>query len=270
MSDYKDLLINHETTHAARMVIYDKDGNIVSPDFDSLEVVTNSEQFLKQFPSTRASAGYDIGEIDENGEAVELSGENARMQFMEICTESIAGMMNDLDSQSFENFSIPTKRMGAISYMEIARNLLILAIGNDDFILDMLEENSNYGFEKVNRLLKKYNKDIDIIKYFSICYDNEMLENLTTEMFLKRMKEYQGIDKKEQVQYFKEILQNEKLKGKLENLLEGKDFISKELNCNDIQKLAKKDEVIMERENARKMVSQLERETQIEKDDYIL
>jgi len=53
-----NILRYHETTHAARNEIFNKNGNKIAPvdRIDNLMTVNNTPDFLKQFPNTYATA----------------------------------------------------------------------------------------------------------------------------------------------------------------------------------------------------------------------
>ena len=237
-NENEDILKDHETTHAARLIIYNKNGDIVIPNFDELFSTTHSDEYLEMFPSTSATAGYDYGEVDENGKTNEnIPNAESIFQFMEICTESIAGMMNDEDEKSFENgkFSIPTKRMSAISYMADFRDMLIMAIGSDDFIFDMLKEDTSEGYQKLNEKMSQLKKGANIFELLSLYLYldengkkiddkdkkkllDEQFEIYLSEMFIKRMENCQSIDKSEQIIFFGELIKTEKAKDMLKSL----------------------------------------------------
>ena len=166
----------------------------------------------------------------------------------EICTESIAGMINEPDEKTFDNFSIPTSKMSAITFFRDTRDLLIMAIGSDDFIFDMLSRDSDKGLENLNEKMKQYKEDALIIDYLKISgeyafYDGKIerakwkgkdpnqddvterniylseMENYITDIFISRMKSCDDKDKIDQIKYFQDRLQTQELKNELKSLL---------------------------------------------------
>lgn len=190
-----DILKYHETTHAARNEIFDENGNnIVAVDkIDNLKTVNNTLYFLKQFPSTTATAGYDYVETDRNGR---ISGEKdgpklindytEMSDLMEICTETVAGLMNNHDDDhvmKFKGFWVPkeTMEMSAISFFRDARDLLIMAIGSDDFIFDMLEPNAREKIKDLNEKMNVYKEGSSIVEYLKIAGEHATLEGVVDQ-----------------------------------------------------------------------------------------
>ena len=177
--------MDHETTHAARAEMFDQEGKNILPVkyIDDLMTVTNAPEFLKQFKNITATAGYDLSEVDEEGRTsdekngpVKLKDFQEMSDLMEICTESIAGMMNEPDEIAFENYSIPTSKMSAISFFRQTRDMLIMAIGNDDFIFDMLSRNTSKGIENLNKTMQTYKDNASIVEYLRISGEFALLQ----------------------------------------------------------------------------------------------
>ena len=205
-----EILKDHETTHAARIEIFNKTGeHIVPVDYiDDLVFVKDTPSFLKQFPNTYSTNGYDKSEVDENGnytgeldENKVLIGPPAPSDFdemsdlIEICTESIAGMMNEPNEREFEKYSIPTSKMSAISFYRQTRDLLIMAIGSDDFIFDMLSRDTSKGLNKLNDTMKMYKDSASIVEYLRIAGEYAFCQGridngIEKEFVEKRKKEY--------------------------------------------------------------------------------
>lgn len=256
-----EILKDHETTHAARIEIFNKNGEYIVPAdiVDELPIVTNTPAFLKQIPNNYSTAGYDKSEVDENGNYTgeqdkdrNLIGPPEPLDFvemsdlMEICTESIAGMMNEPDEKTFENYSIPTSKMSAISFYRQTRDLLIMAIGSDDFIFDMLSRDSSNGITKLNNRMQMYKDDASIVEYlkiageYALCQgridrgiENDVvekrrdeylqkMEEYVTDIFSKRMETGLDKDKSEQINYFCSRLQTKEAKDRLQRKINGK------------------------------------------------
>ena len=265
------ILRDHETTHAARMIMLDEnDEHIRFVDrIDDLPFVTNTFDFLMQFPNTYASAGYDKSEADKDCNLSEPKNSQQLSDLTEICTESIAGMINEPDEKTFANFSIPTSKMSAITFFRDTRDLLIMAIGSDDFIFDMLSRDSDKGLENLNEKMKQYKEDASIIDYLKISgeyakYDGRIerakwnneepkqndeternkylseMENYITDIFISRMKSCDDKDKIDQIKYFQDRLQTQELKNEIESLLielssKGKNGIEDCLNDDSLR-----------------------------------
>lgn len=276
-----DILKYHETTHAARNEIFDENGDNIAPvdKIDDLMTVNNTPDFLKQFLNTTATAGYDFAKIDENGR---LSGERGGPELaedyyemsdlMEICTETVAGLINNHDDNNvmkFNGFWVPkgTMEMSAISFFRDARDLLIMAIGSDDFIFDMLEPDAIGKIKNLNEKMNQYKEGASIAEYFKIAGEHATLEgrmeqNTQKEFVEKRrnsylriLNEYKKEGESSSSDYKKNFAEYEKCKIAIENGEEEKYvenrmneyrrkmesyvadmFLSRMENCSDIDK----------------------------------
>lgn len=250
--------MDHETTHAARAEMFDQEGKNILPVkyIDDLMTVTNTPEFLKQFKNITATAGYDLSEVDKEGRTSDEKNGPVKLQdfqemsdLMEICTESIAGMMNEPDEIAFENYSIPTSKMSAISFFRQTRDMLIMAIGNDDFIFDMLSRNTSKGIENLNKTMQTYKDNASIVEYLRISGEFALLqgrdehnrqiqfvkdrmneyqvkmETYAYEMFLNRMETCKDVDAEKQIRYFYSRLETKEAKQSI------KDFAQK-INLN--------------------------------------
>ena len=232
---------------------------------DDMPFVTDTFDFLKQFPNTYDSAGYDKSKVDKDCNLSEPENSQELSDLTEICTESIAGMINEPDEKTFANFSIPTSTMSAITFFRDTRDLLIMAIGSDD----MLSRDSDKGLENLNEKMKQYKEDASIIDYLKISgeyakYDGRIerakwnneepkqndeternkylseMENYITDIFISRMKSCDDKDKIDQIKYFQDRLQTQELKNELKSLLielssKGKDGIEDCLNDDSLR-----------------------------------
>ena len=253
-----EILKAHETTHAARCVIVDRktkmpviqDNDIF--DEQELRVNGNPDYIANTYENIFATAGYDEMEVLEGGNVIENPNDKQLTDLMETCTEAIADMMSYHDDRrvkKFENFWIPTKemKMSAIDYDRHMRDCLIMAIGSDEFIFDMLQEDSNNGLNKLNQRMQQYKANSSIIEYLNIAREYskclsriesgnqdkiyneetlplffEKLESYATDIFLSRMETCLDADKSEQIEYYTSMLQTEKAKDRVSERLSGK------------------------------------------------
>ena len=260
---YKDeeeleILKVHETTHAARCVILDREtGESViqnSDIFDGQELRKNGnpDYIANTYENVFVTAGYDKMEVIKRGDIIEEPNDRQLTDLMETCTEAIADMMtyhDDRRVKKFQNFWIPTSqmKMSAIDYDRHMRDCLIMAIGSDEFIFDMLQEDSNKGFNKLNQMIQQYKSNGSIIEYLNIAREyskclsrvesgnqNEVynentlplffgkMESYTTDIFLARMEKCSDVDKQEQIEYYLSILETEQVKKQVSSRLIGK------------------------------------------------
>ena len=83
-------------------------------------------------------------------------------------TNATYDMVARKNTKEFESFNIPSK-MSGYYWTNTPRDLLVTAIGDSDFFIDMLKEDSKERFEKLNSdVKKKYNSDI--IEKFEVGY----------------------------------------------------------------------------------------------------
>ena len=245
----EQILRDHETTHSARGSIIDIDTKktIISNHdvYDRQLVRTNGnpDYLAKTYTNMLASAGYDKTEITCDGKEIEFLNNDELSDLMEICTESMAGFINFYQDENkvkkFDKFWIPTKDMpmSAISYDRKMRDLLIMAIGSDEFISDMLQEDTDIGLKKLDDKIKKYsNQEKSLVEYlqksgeYAKCITRvesgnegekynkntlkiylKELETYVAEIFMERMKTCEDRDKNEQVKYFEGLLENKEL-----------------------------------------------------------
>ena len=262
------ILVAHETTHAARIETINTDsinnGNIsyTIPNYDILPITTDNDDYLKSLPNTTVRSGYVTNTVDENGNVQTFPNDDELTQLMEICTESIAGMLNEANEIDFENFSIPTSKMSAISYHRHARDMLIMAIGSDDFIFDMLNPgDSQHELSKLDKQMRYYKNDtsISIVEYFKIAnkyakFDGKVqrgeeayvelrkksLENLelcASQIFLGRINKSQDKDINKQISYFYERLQSNSIKNMILQHELVKKTVQENLSKNSAQNL---------------------------------
>lgn len=265
-----EILKSHETTHAARCVIIDKETKkpvIQNNDiFDEqeLRIHGNPDYIANSYENVFATAGYDKMEVVERGNVVENPDDKQLTDLMETCTEAIAEMMSyndDRKVKKFLNFWIPTNemKMSAIDYDRHMRDCLIMAIGSDEFIFDMLEEDSDKGFIKLNQIIQQYKENGSILEYLNIAREYskcltriesgnedekynketlnsffEKLESYTTDIFLSRMQNGSDIDKNEQIKYYLSILQTEQAKNRIIQRSTGKNGLE---DCLDDENL---------------------------------
>lgn len=234
-----NILVDHETTHAATINIFDMSGNIVIPNFDDMNATISYYEYIQQLENAVIVGGYSSN-IIKNGQVIEANCDDEYANLMETCTESFAGMLNEKSEKDFEKFSIPTSNMSAIEYNRKMRNMLIMSIGSDAFIIDMLREDKQAGIDKLDNLIQKYSSDVTLIDFLKISgayalekgriergkYNDDLsllqqkqkimgeslatMEEMCTKIFLKRMETSADIDKNEQIEYFSQMLETEK------------------------------------------------------------
>lgn len=267
-----EILKAHETTHAARCVIVDREtGKPVIQDYDifdeqELRIHGNQDYIANTYENVFATAGYDKMEVFEKGNIFESPHDKQLIDLMETCTEAIADMMSyhdDRGVKKFKNFWIPTNemKMSAIEYDRHMRDCLIMAIGSDEFIFDMLQEDSDKGFNKLNQKMQQYKANGSIIEYLNIareyskCFTRiksgnedeiynkktlnsflKKLESYATDIFLSRMENCSDKDKSEQIEYYLSILQTEQARNGVSQRLKGKNGLEDCLEDDSLRK----------------------------------
>ena len=265
-----EILKAHETTHAARCVIVGRETQkSVIQDCDifdgqELRINGNPDYIANTYENVFATAGYDKMEVLERGNIVEGPNDKQLTDLMETCTEAIADMMcfhDDRRVKKFQNLWIPTNemKMSAIDYDRHMRDCLIMAIGSDEFIFDMLKKDSDEGLNKLNQKMQQYKANSSIIEYlnfareYSKCLSRiesgnqndiynektlhlffEKMESYTTDIFLSRMENCLDVDKNEQIEYYLSILQTEQAKNRISQRLTGKNGLD---DCLDDESL---------------------------------
>ena len=169
-------------------------------------------------------SGYATVKLDNNLNSIESKNNT----YTEMCTESLAGMIiGEKNTKDFKDFSIPSK-MSAYYWTNRPRDLLVTALGNSDFLTDMLREDRIDKFENLNKTVnKKYNSNI-IENFNDLLHDlgsqeneeiskrdNDEIEEQLTNIFIKRLQEKGEIteDVKDQIEFFKQNLTIEKFKN---------------------------------------------------------
>jgi len=185
--------------------------------------------------------GYATNVI-QNAKEIKLEHDSEYADFMETCTESIADMLVNSNEKDFRTFSIPSDEMSSITYNKKMRRLLIMAVGSDEFILDMLRKDKQLGIQKLNALIKHYTtNEINLVDFltcsgeYASCkgkiergIDEENLsdkmnnslqrmEQICTKIFMNRIKEAKSKsmsreeeqDINEQIQYYEELLETD-------------------------------------------------------------
>ncbi len=215
-----DKLKLHEMIHAITQKIYINNKKIDMESFvKNLPVKLRDKDFNLQ--DYTIVSGYSTVKINNNLECVDIKNET----FMEMCTESLAGILSEEENtKEFKEFNIPSK-MSAYYWTNAPRDLLITAIGSSDFLIDMLKEDSIQRFDRLNeRIKKEYNSNIienfdEFLKRTGSLDEEERdkayyeMENELYNIFIERLsKEDNSLDINEQIEFFKDTLTTKEFK----------------------------------------------------------
>lgn len=240
----------HELIHSITQGIYLGNKRIDMPSFvNNLSSKLNNKDF--NLEDYTIISGYSTVKLNNNLECVDIKNNT----FMEMCTETLAGILTEeKNTKEFESFNIPSK-MSGYYWTNTPRDLLVTAIGDSDFFIDMLKEDSKERFEKLNSdVKKKYNSDI--IEKFdgylkNIASDQEEIkkeaiynmEKDLCDVFVSRLsQDERSSDIKEQVDFFKENLTLKEFKDL--------DFENLAINRKDTFKNSLSDKVVSKEEAA--------------------
>ena len=226
-----EILRDHEITHAATVEIRRSDtGEKVPQNFD-LKGIKTPDDLAMYYPDCNIIGGYYTTHVDSQGKIKDSEDEQDFFDFMEICTESIAGMLNEPDEKTFRTFNVPTDKF-SIEYHREMRKLLIMAVGDSKFITDMLREDKQQGLDRLNEIMGQYKQGATIQEYLRMANKYararteleriegiESIKKYCTDIFLVRYREqrYAGIDIDEQVKYYLELLGDSEERRRVES-----------------------------------------------------
>lgn len=235
LTNENDCLKMHEEVHA----ITESIKKITTNETIDVTKTQISNQNINEY---KIMSGYANIIIDERGNLVDIKNN----QIKEMVTESLATMINNMgDKKHFNEYSIPPKMTSYFS-LETPRDMLVIALGDDKFLTNMLRENRDEQLEILNNnLVGKYDSEEiskfdSLLEAHSIRYEDNNYENIVqsgeskeflaieeycSKIFFQRITDEISKDNnnckdiKEQVAYYYQLVKDHKIKSNLNSLM---------------------------------------------------